>query len=200
MNLSELKKEVNKKIEKYLSVFGREAFNSYTYIILTLFTVSFFSVAAIGPTLNTVSNLNKQYKDNIVIYSALSEKLNNLKSLDNQYGTLSDDLGSVFAAIPKNAKIPYLTRQVENMAALNDVQISKFNVGSIEIFPNTKSDPIYSFLFSVSVKGERTNVNNFLAELINFDRIVGIEKITSGTDAEKEFNLSFTGRVFFSPN
>src|SRR4029078_4212378 len=100
INLVEVRK-FYKKVQNYLSVWDQERFKGYIYIILTLFTVSFFGLVAIGPTLNTGANLHKQYSDNQVIYDSLQKKLTNLSALDSQYVAMQNDLSAIYTAIPK---------------------------------------------------------------------------------------------------
>lgn len=187
---------------KYASIFvgnDVEKFAGYLYIMLTLITVSFFGLFAIGPTLNTVSNLNKQYKDNMIIYDALSQKLTNLALLDSQYQIIKPKVDGVYAAIPRSNDIPKLTRQLENLAVINNIQITKLSFGTVEIYPNSKKTPLYSFTFTINVAGNQEDVNIFLSDVINFERIVGVDKIVTGTSPENKYTTSFTGRVFFAP-
>ena len=202
MNFNQIAETIKRIYQKYLTSLeseGVQKATGYFYIILTLATVCFFGLAAIGPTLNTVSNLNKQYKDNMVVYEALSQKLANLTLLDSQYQTFRGDIDTIYAGVPRSAGIPKLTRQIENIASVNNLQVTKFIVGTVEIFPNVKNEPIYSFSFTVDVAGIKTNVNHFVTDIINFDRIVGIDRIITGVNPEDQYTTSFTGRVFFAP-
>lgn len=176
----------------------KQKFVAYVYIILTLFTVSFFGLFAIRPTLVTVSGLNKQYKDDMHVYNSLKTKISALEKLDTIYQEIQPDLGLVYAAIPKSNKIPYLTRQFENIAVKNNVVLSGVDFGSIELYPNNKPTPIYSFTVDLSVNGNESDVNNFIADFINFDRIIGLEKLTSGKTLGNKYGASLKGRVFFS--
>lgn len=192
---------LRKLYEKYfvpMSEADKQKMVAYFYIALTLASVSFFGLAAIGPTLNTVSNLNKQYADNMLVLDALNTKLTNLKTLDSEYQSLESSLDLIYAAIPKNVQVPKLTRQLENIAAARNVQVTQLVVNTVEIFPNIKKDPIFSFLFSINVAGNETDVNNFVADIINFDRIVGVERVSTGKDQQGKYTVSITGRVFFA--
>jgi Tfp pilus assembly protein PilO len=189
-----------KIIQARLGTISPVKLKGYIYVILTLFSVSFFGVFAIAPTLNTVSNLDRQYEDNLIVYNALTKKLENLQRLDAQFETLQASVNSIYAAIPKSAQVPFLTRQIENLAAANNLQITDFTVGTVEIYPNIKNEDesVYSYVFTVVLVGNRSDANNFITDVINFDRIVGLERITTGTDEETRYNLNLTGRVFFS--
>lgn len=200
-----MKISIETKIREFLSKFSlwktdeeRKKIIAYLYIALTLFTVSFFGFFAITPTLSTISNLKKQYEDNKLVYEALNQKLSNLQLLDFQYREIQPDLELIYSAIPRTSKIPYLTRQLENIASLNGVSLTRLNSGNLEIFPNIKRDPIYSFSFTISVAGNQTSVNNFIADIINFDRIIGVERVLTGKDEEGKYTATIMGRAFFS--
>lgn len=181
-----------------LSPQEKQKIEGYLYITLTLFTVSFFGFFAITPTLSTISNLDKQYKDNNLVYEALNKKLGNLQLLDFQYKEIQSDLEFIYSAIPRSAKIPYLGRQLENIAVTNNVSVAKLNFNSVEIYPNKKIDPIFSFAFVINVIGKEADVNNFIADIINFDRIIGIDRIITGKDEEDKQTALITGRAYFS--
>ncbi len=170
----------------------------YVYIVLTLITVSFFGLFAISPTLSTISNLNKQYDDNKLILDGLNKKLLDLASLDEQYKDLKSDIDGAYNAIPQTTKIPKLTRQIEDIASDSDVTLTKLTVGNVEIYPNIKNGNIYSFAFTVSVQGDQITVNNFMASLINFDRIIGIDRVATGQNDEKKYTAQITGRAYFA--
>lgn len=194
-------KKLNTRIHNYVDALSdeqRQKATMYFYISLTLFTICFFGIFAITPTLTTISNLNKQYSDNKLIYDSLQLKLSNLQRLDTQYETIRPDLPRIYDAIPRTTKIPQLTRQIEEIAANSGVNIKTLSFGTIEIYPNTKNDDIYSFTFTVNVGGTADSVNTFLANVINFDRIIGIDKVTTGKDELGQTNAQITGRAYFS--
>lgn len=194
--LSQLKK-LYVKYTSNLKEEDKQRYTAYIFMSLTLFTVGFLGLFAIGPTLNTVSNLDKQYKDNMIVYEALHKKFTNLQVLDTEYQKIEAFLPQIYAAIPKDEEIPKLTRQIENIAKQNNLFIRDYTVGTVEIFPNIKSNPIYSFNFTVDVSGRDTDVNKFIADIIKFDRIVGIDKLSTGHTAEGESTASLTCRAFF---
>ncbi|OIP57138.1 MAG: hypothetical protein COX79_00875 [Candidatus Levybacteria bacterium CG_4_10_14_0_2_um_filter_36_16] len=173
-------------------------FTAYLYITLTLFSVSFFGFFAIKPTLDTISNLNKQYEDNTFVYNALKKKLVALDALNVQYQTLQPDLNLVFDAIPKTNKIPYLTRQLEKLTSAQNLNLSKLDFGVIEIYPALKPTPgMFSYTFNITVEGSEDKVNRFISDIISFDRIIGIERITTGKTDNNVFGTTITGRAYF---
>lgn len=206
MNRLQLKQLKEKIYRDYLSRFtktidktNKQKFTAYLYITLSLFTVSFFGIFAIKPTLDTISNLNKQYNDNQLVYEALKKKLVSIQSLDNEYVVIQKDLGRIYLAIPKTNNIPYLTRQLEELAKEKNVTLTKLDFGTIELYPATKPSPnLYSFTFVLSVEGSEENVNSFITGVISFDRIVAIDRIITGKTENNKFGTSVAGRSYFS--
>ena len=176
----------------------RQKANLYFYIALTLLTVSFFGFFAIKPTLETVSNLNKQYEDNKIVYNSLRTKLSALQSLDSSYQQLQSDLDYVYAAIPQSSKIPYLTRQIETIAQQSGVILDRLDFQPVEIFPGQKKTENYSVVFNLTVEGSELNINSFISNLINFDRILSIDRIATGKNDSNVFAGSLTGKAYFS--
>jgi len=209
MNLKKIKLDFSAvsiyqtKLKKYvdgLTEENRKKIVGYAYIILTLFTVSFFGIFAIRPTIATVSNLQKQYDDNNLVLESLQKKLSALQSLDNQYnGAVQNDLIFVYAAIPQTSKVAFLTRQLEELVYSKSLSLIKLDFGTVEIYPNKKTvGPIYAFPFNLSVEGEEENINLFLADIINFDRIVELDRVITGKAQSGKFSITVTGIVFFS--
>lgn len=201
MKIEDNKKQVKNWLQTQfvrITAEERKKIISYGYIILTLFTLSFFGIFAIAPTLSTISNLNKQYDDNKLVLASLNKKLASLQSLDAEYKNMQDDLTTIYNAIPKTTKIPRLTRQIEDIAASHNVALTKLTFGTVEIYPNVKNEPIYSFNFNVNAQGTQNNVNDFIGSLINFDRIVGIDRVITGQNEEKVYTVQITGRAYFS--
>jgi Tfp pilus assembly protein PilO len=203
LQLQKIKDKIYKdylaRYTKTLDKTTQQRFTVYLYVILSLLTVSFFGVFAIKPTLDTVSNLNKQYADNLLVYEALKNKLSALQSLDNQYVVIQKDLDHVYLAIPKKNDIPYMTRQLEELAKEKNVLITKLNFGTIELYPAKKPTPnLYSFAFTISVEGVEENVNGFITSIISFDRIVAIERIITGKVEVTKFGATISGKSYFS--
>jgi len=194
--------QIQKLYEKYflpLNEVEKQKITGYFYITLTLLAVSFFGFFAIGPTLSTVSSLNKQYKDNMLISDALKTKLKNLKTLDSQYVSIQSSVPQIYNAIPRATQIPQLTRQLENIAANSNVALTGLTFNKVELYPYSDLIPMYSFLFTANISGDKTNIDQFLSTVINFNRIIGIERVSTGKNQEGKFTLSFTGRAFFAP-
>lgn len=172
---------------------------AYLYIIFTLFAVSFFGFFAIRPAITTITNLNKQLKDSENVSLALETKLQALVSLDSQYKNISNDLGLVYEAIPTSAQISSFTRQVEKLVQKNNAILNAFTIGTIEIYPvDQNGRKFYTFSFSLEAEGSDQNINSFISSLISFNRVLTIDKISTGKTQKGQSQATISGKVYFA--
>lgn len=200
-NTSGVKQSSSKWINQQLILLQSRKENiAYAYLALTLFTVSFFGFFALIPAFTTISNLQKQLNDSNAVYHALATKLTTLRSLDKQYLIIQSELGLVFDAIPTSAQIPLLTAQIETLARQNNLLIKTFTVAPVTYYPLEKNNDIYSFLFSLSAEGTQSDINNFMDSIANLNRIVSIDKITTGQIKDGALQVTLSGKAFYQKN
>lgn len=196
--ISQQLRDLVNKSNQYLNVQkNKQQVVAYIYIILSFFSLSFFGLFAIGPTLTTISELNKEYADGKTVLQQLQEKNSNLRSLNVKYLQIQPDLPLITNAIPDSPNVSQLTRQVEVLATKNNLVLQKLDTGLLELYPAKKVNiSIFSFMFSTTVRGGEKDINNFIAEIINIDRIIGIERLSTGKQ-QNDFTAAITGKAFF---
>lgn len=203
----EKSKEKIKEEIKLLIARGNAALNAgqnkqrataYLYVIFSLMALSFFGLFAIGPTITTISDLNKQLEENKQALKQLEEKNASLKSLSSEYLNIQQDLNLIEKAIPNSPNVATITRQLEELSLSNNLALQKIDTGLMEIFPaKNASTPIFSFTFSIGVSGSERDINNFISDLINMERIISIERLTTGKRSESTYTAAVTGKAFF---
>lgn len=177
---------------------NKQRVTAYLYIIFSLFALSFFGIFAIGPTITTISNLNKQLEEDKSALKQLQDKNAALKSLSASYLEIEPQLDLIENAIPQNSKVADISRQLELLTIKHNLIVQKLDSGLMELYPaKNANSPIFSFLFSVGVSGKEQDINSFIGDLINMGRIIGIEKLTTGKQQNNLFSASITGRAFF---
>ena len=176
---------------------NKQRVTAYLYIIFSFFALSFFGIFAIGPTISTISTLNKQYEEGTIALKQLEAKNGALKSLSSQYVTIQQDLFLIDNAIPKSPKVAELTRQIEVLTLKNNLSIQKLDTGLMEVFPAKNSNSsIFSFSFGLSVLGSEKDINNFVGEFIKMGRIIAIDKLSTGNQNDI-FSVSINGKAYF---
>lgn len=193
----QLKDLINKSNTLLNSSQNKQQVTAYLYIIFSLAALSFFGLFAIGPTLTTISQLNKQYEEDKVALKQLEEKNAALRSLNSQYIDIQEDLDLIDKAIPESPKVAELTRQLEFLANRNSLIVRKLDTGLMELFPaKNVTSPVLSFSFSISVAGAEQDVNTFISNVINMERIIGIDRLTTGSEQGDFFLATLTGKAY----
>lgn len=177
---------------------NRQRVTAYLYIIFSLLALSLFGLFAIGPTISTIFDLNKQLDENKQALVQLENKNAALKSLSAQYIDIQQNLELVDNAIPNSANVAKLTRQLENLTIQDNLSVQKIDTGLMELYPAINANsPIFSFTFSIVVSGKEQQINTFVSDLINMGRIISVEKLTTGKRTESLYSASITGKAFF---
>ena len=191
--------------EKYLQVLlprlEEKRFHSFTTIIFSLFTFSFFGIFAIAPTLSTITDLKKQISDSEFVNQQLQQKIANLTQLQVQYKNLQPDLPIVYGAIPQDPQVTQLVGELQSVAKNTNVTLT--NIQTLPVDISAKSSASYnSFTFTIDVAGTYSQVQAFLQLLTNFNRIVTIDALalTKPLSQSDGYSLSVRGKVYFVGN
>ena len=177
---------------------NKQRATAYLYVIFSLLAFSFFGIFAIGPTVTTISDLNKKYNEEKIALKELQQKNEALKSLSAQYVEIQPDLTLIDSAIPQSPKVAELTRQLEKLSIQNNLIVKKVDTGLMELYPaKNPNKPIFSYTFIINVEGSEKDVNSFISALVNMGRIIGIEKLQTGKQVLNVFAASITGRAYF---
>ncbi len=194
----------NLQKNKYLQLlpdFKEEKNKKFITLTLTLFALCFFGIFAIGPTLSTISKLQKELKDNQKIEEQLKQKINNLSILQEKYANLQGDLPSVYAAVPKTPETAVLMGQIETLARTSGVNITNAQTLQVEAVSDNKSSKKYSsFNFNLAIEGDYENIVKFINSLTNMQRIVSLDVITINNITSRKgsvLKLSVKGTAYF---
>lgn len=189
-----IKKEFGLLIKKQ----GKDRIITYLYIIFSLAAVTVFGVFAIQPTLSTISELHKEKDDGEFTLQQLKVKNQSLQKLGAQLQQIESDVELVYEAIPTSPQIPELVRKVEILTNQNNLAIEGLTTGAIELYPTTRAGTqLFSFTINISAVGTESSINAFIQELINIDRMISIERLSTGTAEQGLFSANITGRAYF---
>jgi Tfp pilus assembly protein PilO len=187
--------------EKYyknlVPYFKKEKNQKYFTIVLTLTASIFFILFAINPTVSTIINLRKQLADAKVVDEKLTQKINNLTALSQQYQNIQDDLPFIMDAIPQNPKAPELVGQIQSIGQESSVQINNVEIMplNLNVTSSTKSS---SFEFNVMGEGSFENVQSFISNLINMQRAVSVTSIQlTSSGGDENINFILKGLSYF---
>ena len=167
-----IKAEIKSLIDKGNAILSasqnRQRVTAYLYIIFSLFALSFFGIFAIGPTITTISNLNKQLEQDRVALKQLQDKNAALKSLSAQYIEIEPQLDLIDNAIPQSPKVADIARQLELLTIKHSLTVQKLDSGLMELYPaKNVNSPIFSFSFSIGVNGNEQDINAFIGDSVS---------------------------------
>lgn len=179
---------------------------SFAWISLTVFTISFFIIVAIKPTLVTIAKLNREIKDKEEALQKLQTKINSLVAAQQEFAANIDNLSLLDEALPEKNDFPQIAYFVEQTAVENQVSLQSLNFEKIGPVKSSfsKNDELAaktSFLnFSLSVSGNYNHLKNFLNEIESARRLVQIQR-TNFNQLKKEDSsellLAISGTAFY---
>ena len=191
----------NSNYDKYykdlIPVFKKEKNQQYLFIILSITASILFILLAINPTLSTIAKLKKQISDAKFVDQQLSEKINNLSSLNDQYNQIKEDLPIVMDAVPNSPQAPSLVGQIQTLAQQSSVNLTSVNISTVNLSPRVSTTSSL-FEFEISGKSNYENINNFISNLIRMQRALMIDSIQVSKSTEGgEVDLLLKGQAFF---
>lgn len=192
----------NIKYEKYykdiLPYLRKEKNQQYFTVILTTGATILFALFAINPTLSTIVKLRREINDSRFVEKRLSEKIKNFSSLSSEYQNIQRDLPFVLDAIPKKPEAPTLVAQIQSIANDSEVRISKLDVASINLITQDASTSS-PFAFEITGQGDYENLQKFISDLINMQRIVSVDSISISKDTEtnEDLEINIKGSAYF---
>jgi len=133
---SKYRKYYNQRINPFVR--SKHA-SAYTMIILSIFTVSFFGMFAIRPTIRTIVELKRQIQDNKEIDQALQNKINSLMMAQEEYQFITDFVPAINEALPDQPNIAGLLVHLDKLATEKEATITGLQVQSISFKPPTSS-------------------------------------------------------------
>lgn len=182
-------------------------------VILSLFTVSFFGIFAIKPTLSTIAGLMREIKDKKIVSQQLDAKVEALSLGQTSYEKIKPYLERIENAVPAEALFLRLISEIkllalEDQVALETASFDNFylvNQGGDLVSPQeavpvdkkqeakpeeakakTQESKPNELVFSLSLSGDYKNLKKFVADLTKIDRLVLVEKSQFKTEPSQE--------------
>jgi Tfp pilus assembly protein PilO len=166
----------------------------YTGLALTFFTISFFTLFAIKPTVTTIVGLIKEIQTKKEVDQKLQAKINSLREAQANYSLVKDRLDLIEQALPQEPDLISLLYQIEILAQKNNTAIGSLSFDSSYLLGEKSEGPKdtqpAATGFSLALGGNFESLNNFLASFENLRRVIGLEKFAINALWAKEPTLS----------
>lgn len=188
----------------------------YLEILLSLATVTMFSIFALRPTLLTIAELIKEIETKNGTVDVIDSKIQDLSKAQLLNDQQRANISLLQIAIPQEPRPDIFARQIEALTQRHQTPLSSFTIGETlilgetapktasvqetEIATTPESQP-EELTFSVQTKVNITNFtssSNFLSEMEKFRRPVGINSFTFSSaenkqEEEKQLIFTITG-------
>lgn len=130
-----------KNYQRYRSYFShliaqyknRDDAIAYIEIMLSLVTISIFSLFALRPTLITIAQLLKEIEANNQTIAAMDKKIQNITRAQTLYDKERSKIMMVFESVPTGASPETIIRQIEGISEKHKVAISQISIGKATI-------------------------------------------------------------------
>ena len=187
----------------------REDFKIFLELLLSLITITFFSIFALKPTVLTISQLLKDNKEKEKIINTMNQKIENISKAQNIYEQNINKLSIIENAIPNTPTPENLLRQIEGVAYINSVTLLGSSVNEVTLIGEEKRkqtrdtiknlpENVKTLSFSTNVTGTYTSLFNFLSNVENLRRPLIIKSVnitSSESDTGKVIIMLITGQT-----
>lgn len=193
---------VNRVYRKITPLIGNKKTASYFTLTLSLFTLSFFGIFAIRPTLITAISLIKKVSDLKGLYTDYENKIGDLIRAQNEYEKIRNDISNIDFALPPNSAFSKLAKTVEKYAIQENFTINQFQIDPVPVSNIQTPGKLYDYGFTLVGTGNYNSISAFLNHLVNWKRIVEIDTLefsqTGGT-ASGTLRLSLKAKTYYEP-
>lgn len=159
-------------------------------LILSVFTVAFFTLFALRPTLGSISVLLKRIEDQKEVSRRLDNKIAQLSEAEEILSLKGRELtGLTNRAVPEGPNVDKMAQQIEAIANESGVILTSANIQGVPMFGEQEKgsepggtkffyNPEQEFVtFSFTVGGGQEEIIRFLSQLENMERAVLLAKI-----------------------
>lgn len=183
---------------------------SFAWLSLSVFTVAFFLIVAIRPTVITITKLIKEIEEKEAASLLLDKKIASLVAAQKIYAENGQRLPMLDQALPEKSEFPWLANFLDSAALSSQVELSslsfeKINLNFVPSAKESEKPPTHrSVNFSTNAKGDYLNLKNFVSFLEGSRRLIRIELAKVSETKKKDegeinttLQLNISGVMFF---
>lgn len=175
-------------------------------LLMTIFTISFFAVFAIRPTLNTIGELLRKIDDQRSVLEQLKRKTASLNTAQNEYLQISDQLYLIDDALPENNELRSLMTMIEATASFHELAINSMRLGDPISYSNIdkKNPGIEEMSITLTINTSFNEIRPFIEDLSRIPRLVSVESIrfaqprsADQNSGDEEISMSIVLRTYW---
>ncbi len=180
-----------------IPLFEKPKVAAYTMLVLSFFTITFFGIFAIRPTLATIAQLKKQIEDQKSVYTRLNDKMTQLRVAEAAYENVRPDVDAVIAVLPDKPQTALLMGKLNRTLRDNSIDVTILQFSQIELKePTTASSSAGILGFSLTGKASYDNIVNFVDIISAMDRIVTIDSLDIAKTEGDLLTMTIRGKSY----
>lgn len=162
----------------------------YSTTIFSFLAISLFGWYAIRPTLQTILYLRREIKDKTEINKKMDQKITSLIEAQAAYQKISNDIPTLYQAIPATTNVIELVSSLKNIASDSGVQIASVQIPEVPLYTAEASLPgalsqqktntekkLLEFNLSLSVNGQYPQIKTFLEKSQGYRRLMTVDTL-----------------------
>lgn len=193
---------INRMHRRIIPFINNKKSASYFTLTLSLFSLSFFGLFAIRPTIITAISLFKSVSDLKRLNLDYENKISSLVRGQAEYEQIRENIPLVETAIPSTSSFHKLISALENFAARSDLTINQLQVESVPVSKQPASGKLQKFGFSLITIGTYPNISSYLSHLLNWKRLVTINTLDfagEGSTQSGILRVTIKGQAYYEP-
>lgn len=174
----------------------------YFTITFSLFTLSFFGVFAIHPTIITALSLINSVSRLKELNIHYEKKISSFIQAQTQYELIRSELPEILTSIPHSSSFHTLVRRLEQFADESNLSISQMQVDTVPISHLSTSPELYTYGFSILASGEYSSILSYIKKLTNWQRIVNLDSLElsqEGSTISGHLRAKIRGITYYEP-
>jgi len=175
-------------------------------VSLTIFTIVFFSLLAILPTVKTIIALKKEIEEIESVNKQMQRKIILLDEAQNIYMQVASDIVFVNEVLPDKINFEELAWQIHWLANENGVKIISENFDEFPIKNDIEKEAkeLKEITIELTINGKYENIRYFLGQLTRINRLISIEKLTVNKKRLSQnlntVNANIKAKAYYLPN
>lgn len=170
-----------------LKYYEKPVTKASTSLILTFSTIAFFVFFAIRPTVATISELLKEIGNKKDTAEKLTQKINTLAQAQEEYIATQDVGRLVDAALPNEAQVNQLVREVEYIVQQTNFNLTTLRFGDFKLY-DVEEQGKGKGTVTLTLGGETNygQVKTLIDELTNYARVVEVNNFSLSQKEDEE--------------
>ena len=193
---------INKAYRKLTPIMKNKKTSSYVSLILSLFSISFFGIFAIRPTLITAVTLSKSVAELKKLDIEYENKISNIITAQSQYEQIRGNIPNIDQALPKDAAFNQLANILEKFTGQSNLTIIQLQIDGSPISRLPPSGKVENIQFSILTNGNYLSSSDFIQHLLNWKRLITVESLElskEGGTQSAELRMTLKGKTYYEP-